>query len=296
MASNTDSPLTIPLLPEQDGAGYHTRNGPGELQRPTIIDDLCAGLLLQVELQGAVHGTLSRGGDPATLLVVKFYFQGRTEKRRFRSAEIKIRFADEQQPLQEDPEVLALWPEGDFTFNESQVDLSDSKSGGANLSGGAGAFQMGLNGTWTRTQGRQLKERASINGARRIEGRDWGARNVVRLILDENRGQEGGIVSTLSTAILVKRKYATQRFIAQIEVTAQADMKYATASKIRELSGKTPLNDPVVFDPKCEPTIAAVEDASNLAAESLESLASIISTTVLSTIRGVADGQKETAA
>lgn len=293
MAAEPSVPITISLDPDRDSAGYHTRNTDGELQRSTVIDDLCAGLLLQVWLQGVVHGTLTPGGDPATLLVLNFYFQGKSDNRRFRNAEIKVRFEDQNNPLEEDPEVLALWPEGDFTFDQSEIEVSDSKAGEATLSGGAGPLQMGLNGTLTRNVSRKRSERASVNGARRIEGRDWGTRNVVRLLLDENRDQKKGIVSSLSAAILLRRKTQDDYFIAKIEVQAQADMKYAAASKLRDLSGKTPVNDPVIFDPKCQPTIA-VNDASNLAMEDLAFISNIISTTVVSTVRDAAARENAT--
>jgi hypothetical protein len=69
MAAEQIPLFSIPLDVVQDSAGYHTRNEPGERQRQNIIDDLCSGFLLQATLQGAVHGTLTPGGEPATLLV-----------------------------------------------------------------------------------------------------------------------------------------------------------------------------------------------------------------------------------
>ncbi|KAJ6028113.1 hypothetical protein N7540_003689 [Penicillium herquei] len=263
MSTDTGSPTTIPLYIEQNEAR----------------------LLLQADLQGVVHGTLSPGGDPATLLVLLFQFQGRTERNRFRRAEIKIRFTDEQSPLSDqDPETLALWPEGDFTFNESEVDINTDKGGNATISAGVPAFQLGLGGNWSRNTSRKQKERASVNGARRIEGRNWGSKNVVRLILDENHDQKHGIVTAISVAILLKRKTMTDRFVAHVEVSANADLKYDTVSRLRSLSGRTPVNDPVIFDPKHENNLD-VKDVSNLAGEDLESKARIISTTLISTIQ-----------
>lgn len=285
MSQETSTKVDVPLYPVQDTAGYHVRNEENEVQRPNIVDDLCAGLLLQVELQEAVHGKLTNSSeDFATLLVFKLMFQGPTKKRRFRKAEIKITFADQQQPLYKDPEVLGLWPEGDFTYDESEVDVNDSGGGGATLGGGAAGMQLGLNGNLTRNVGRKRTEQASVNGARRIEGRDWGKKNVVRLVLEENSDQKGGVASTLSAAILLKRTTEHDRFVAQIQVHAEADVGYSAATKIRRLSGKTPVNHPVIFDPKCKPTMGEAKDPSNLAAENLESIASITSTTVVSTV------------
>lgn len=84
-----------------------------------------------------------------------------------RKAEVKITFADQQQPLYKDPEVKGLWPEGDFTYNESEVNVNDSGCGGTTFGGGAAGMQLGLNGSWTRNVGKKRTERASVNGARR---------------------------------------------------------------------------------------------------------------------------------
>ncbi|PKX89476.1 uncharacterized protein P174DRAFT_507741 [Aspergillus novofumigatus IBT 16806] len=260
MAAEQIPLFTIPLDVVQDSAGYHTRNEPGERQRQNIIDDLCSGFLLQATLQGAVHGTLTPGGDPATLLVMQFYFQGHTAKRRFRTAEIKIRFADQESPLYADPEVMGLWPQGDFSFNPSEVDMNDSKGGSATITGAPLAF------SWDSVEA---------------------GHNVVRITLEENGDQKEGIIPSISTAILLKRKAADACFTAQVEVQAQADIRYATAMRIRDLSGNSPVNDPVVFDPNCQPTMA-VKDASHLEGEKLESFVTATSTTVLPTIKNVA--------
>ncbi|KAL4960197.1 uncharacterized protein BDV14DRAFT_148270 [Aspergillus stella-maris] len=287
MATQQTPLLTIPLDVVQDSAGYHTRNEPGERQRENIIDDLCSGFLLQATLQGTVHGTLTPGGDPATLLVMQFLFQGHTAKRRFRTAEIKIKFADQKCPLDDDPEIIDLWPQGNFTFNPSEVDVNDSKGGSATVSGGIPGASLELTGNWARSTGKKRNHAASLRGARRIEGRDWGKQNVVRITLEENGDQKEGIIPAISTAVLLKRKDADACFTAQVEVQAQADIRYATAMRIRDVSGKSPVTDPVVFDPTCQQTLS-VGDATHLEAETLEAFATATSTTVLSTVKGVA--------
>ncbi|KAL4881676.1 hypothetical protein BJY04DRAFT_218118 [Aspergillus karnatakaensis] len=286
MSAQEKQLLTIPLDVVQDSAGYHTRNEAGERQRESIIDDLCSGFLLQASLQGTVHGTLTPGGAPATILVIQFYFQGHTARRRFRTAEIKIRFADQERPLYEDPEVVALWPQGDFSFNATEMEVNDSRGVSATVSGGIPGVGLQLSGNWTRSTGRKSNHQASLKGARRIEGRDWGKHNVVRITLAENDEQKEGIIPAVSTAILLRRKAADARFSAHVDVQAQADVRYATAMKIRDLSGNNPVNDPVVFDPDCQPTLS-VGDPAHLEAERLDSLVTAISTTTLPTVRSL---------
>ena len=121
-----------------------------------------------------------------------------------------------------------------------------------------------------------------------LGGKDWGQKKVVRLILEENKGPKGSVASTLSAAVLLKRT-TIDSFVAQIQANAEADMGYSAVTKIRRLSGKTPLDDPVIFDPQRAPTMN-VADASNLAAENLGSIAIIISTTVFSTVNDRTSG------
>lgn len=53
-----------------------------------------------------------------------------------RKAEVKITFANQQQLLYKDPEVKGLWPEDDFTYDESEVDdVNDSGCGRTTLDG-----------------------------------------------------------------------------------------------------------------------------------------------------------------
>ncbi|KAK5989097.1 hypothetical protein PT974_10595 [Cladobotryum mycophilum] len=282
--------LILQLYTIQDESSYHLKNEPGEIQRLNVIDDLCAGLLLQSHLLGVVHGRLSPGGDPATLVIMSFEFQGQDQARRFQHAEIKVRFADEKQPLDADPEVHSLWPEGDFSFSESQATVSQTLGSEVNASGQAvGFLSVGLAGNWARTIEGTRTDRASLKGARRIEEREWGKKNVVRLVIHENETQKSGIPSRVSAAMLLRRKENSEsRFVAYVEVNAKAGKRYQAAKALRKVRGATPLNDPVIFDPASSNSSGILRDihSDDLGAVGLESLAQVISTTMLSTVRG----------
>jgi hypothetical protein len=125
-----------------------------------------------------------------------------------------------------------------------------------------------------------------LKGARRIEKREWGKNNVVRLIAHENETQKSGVASLISTAILLKRKNDDDRFVAHVEVNEKAGKRYAAAKALRKIRGKTPGDDPIVFDPK-SPASLTLKDKSKTELESvdLESLAGIVSTTIISTVK-----------
>ncbi|RAK98729.1 uncharacterized protein BO80DRAFT_466698 [Aspergillus ibericus CBS 121593] len=61
-------------------------------------------------------------------------------------------------PLEEDPEAFELWPEGEYTFKTSEVEAKESMSGGATLRGRAAGLRLSVDGTCTRSTGRNRME------------------------------------------------------------------------------------------------------------------------------------------
>jgi len=288
LMATTQQAHTIQFYSTQDDSSYHLKNESGETQRSHVIDDLCDGLLLQSNILGVIHGKMSPDGDYATLVVISFEFHGQDQKRRFQQAEIKVRFADEKRPLQSDPEVYSLWPEGDFSFSESEAAVSQTVGTAVNAGGQAPGATLGVTGNWSRTTDTKRTNHASLKGARRIEGREWGKKNVVRLIAYENEEQKTGIPSFISSAILLKRTNKDQRFTAHVEVKGKAGWRYEAAKALRGVMGNTPETDPVIFDPSLTPSLSLKEGESSDALESvnLERLAEIVSTTMVSTVKG----------
>ncbi|KAH0537654.1 hypothetical protein FGG08_005567 [Glutinoglossum americanum] len=284
MDAESTSSFNIQFYPEQDGAAFHLKNEPGQLQRPHIIDDLCSGLLLQVDLRDVVHGKLSENGSPGSLIIIHFRFHGADGNRRFRKVQAKIRFADEKKPLFEDPEVLAMWPDGDFTLSETELVIKDTKAAEVGAGGGAAGVKLGFKGNWERQTEKKQSDRATLIGAKRIEERNFGKKNVVRLSLQENPSQKKGVISEVRTAVLLKRKDDTDRFVAHVEAHAEADVLYAAERRLRKIWAKTLETDPIIFDARLPPTRSDM-DNNNLESVDLESQCDILSTTIISTIR-----------
>lgn len=278
---------TIQVYPVKDDSSYHVQNEPGEIERSNVVDDLCNGLLLQSHIVGVLHGTLSPNGDFGTLIVMSFHFQGQGQSRRFQEAEIKVRFADEKRPLDADPELLSMWPEGVFTFSESEDSVNETVNGEVNVGGQLIGLTMGVTGGWSRTTLTKQTDRASLNGCRRIEGREWGKKNVMRLTVQENATQKSGIPSYLSAAILLKRRNKHDRFVAHVEIEGRGGKRYQIGKALRAIMGATPKTDPIIFDPSALPSLVLANTTSdNLASANLENLSQVVSTTIISPAGG----------
>lgn len=112
----------VQLNTEDAGREFHRYNDGDEIQRPDVVDDCCSNLLLMARIDRIIHGNETENGSPATLVIFGFRFHGISEMRRFKRAIITITFRDEQKRSgAADPEVIALWPNGDFTLGEPTV-------------------------------------------------------------------------------------------------------------------------------------------------------------------------------
>lgn len=282
--NNDRKSFNIQLYSADDGSAFHVKDEPGELQRPHIIDDLCSGLTLQADMADVIHGKLSPDGNPSTLIIVIFRFLGQGRTRRFREAEIKLRFSDEKKPYVEDPEVYKIAPEGSFTLHQTALKNEWTKVLDGSLSCGITGSTAGVSGKLEKKTSVELTDCATLTGARRIEGRNFGKKNVVRFNLFENRSQKDGIVSELRAAVLLNCKNDSHRFVAHAEMEAVVDMRYKMYNIVRKLAGKSPENDPVVFDANCAPTRTDI-DRNNLGSVDLDYLSDVVSTTVLCTDR-----------
>ncbi|KAF5613087.1 uncharacterized protein FTJAE_13966 [Fusarium tjaetaba] len=277
--------------------GYHSRNREGEIQRPDIVDDICRGLLVQSRIDRIVHGTETKDGEPATLIVFGFRFHGLGKKRRFREATINILFQDADKVEENDPIVATLWPNGDFTLGKP-TDIEIEKTRGSEVGGNVGAAYGGANGnrTWQRRKNYNVTDRASLTGSVLLDTdvRDWGPPNTVRLTLHEDETAGSGIVTDLRAAVLLIRQNDNYKFTAKVTIDAKADFNYNFAKGVRDLIGLSPANDLVLFNPGTkewrrrrglarylEDKLAEDVDVQNLNSKSLDELAGVLGTTVL---------------
>jgi hypothetical protein len=302
MASTTEEKdefsFGIQLNTVAEDRDYHRKNYGDEIQRPDVIDDICKGLLLQARIDRIVHGHETENGNPATLVVFGFRFHGIDENRRFRQAIITIVFQDEMKRTEADPEVIALWPNGDFTLGETTpIDVEDTIGGeaGGNVGGPQGGGQATLN--WERKRSYKKSDRATLTGSIMLDMsvRDYGPNNAVRLTINENATATSGLVTDLRAAVLLRRKNDTDRFLAFVKIKAKGNFFYNTVRGLRDLSGNSPPNDPVIFKPGVqylrpatlarfmEIKLAEKIDDKDLNAARLDDLAGVLATTVLGT-------------
>jgi hypothetical protein len=102
-------------------------------------------LVIQCELAHVCHGTLSKGGSPATLVVLLFVFQPRGNNKRFKSVEITMTFSSGSKSA--GAEVCAISPSQEWAIFPSTKNeevshmISPSLEGTVGLAKGALGYQ-----------------------------------------------------------------------------------------------------------------------------------------------------------
>lgn len=302
-ASDTDPFAFAPvqLYTDKERRDTHQLNEDDEIQRPDVVDDLCRDLMLQARIDRIVHGYEHEGGSPATLVVFGFRFHGLDKERRFKRAIVTILFQDEKKRNKHDPVVTALWPNGDFTLGEQtviQVEERSEKEVNAEITGGIvaqGGTKAAL--TWERTHAFSKSDKSTLTGSIVLDTnvRYSGPKNAVRLTITENRAAGSGVVTDFRAAVLLTRKNDDDIFVATVKMKAKGNFSYNFFRGIRDLSGLSPPNDPVRFQPgvqylrpptlgdAMEAKLAEEVDANKLNAAKLDGLAGVLATTVLTT-------------
>ncbi|KAK6501367.1 hypothetical protein TWF481_009209 [Arthrobotrys musiformis] len=256
---------------------FHTRNDGQQIQRANIIDDVCRGLHIQAQIDRIIHGMSTESGDPATLIVFGFRFNGFDDDRRFRSANINILFQDfeKRRPHEGnfyDPEVIALWPEDTLQFSQTAVAVQNVKAVEVGADAGAMGFSAGVGFTREKQTNFQRTDKSTIRGAicLDMETRNFGPDNSIQLWLRENKAEQSGVANHVRAVVLLKRKNMIDHFTASVKVDVSADVLYNTKRTMRKLLGGTGGNDPVVFKPGVQylrPSIELDPEAGYLAAE-----------------------------
>ncbi|KAK0667486.1 hypothetical protein QBC41DRAFT_395920 [Cercophora samala] len=300
------APIQLNIAAEH--RGMHQKNdGPDEIQRPDVVDDLCLGLQLQARVDRVVHGRTGKDDDstPATLIVFGFQFQGLGGKRRFKDATITIVFQDEKQPgnSKRDPKVVALWPNGEFTLGEPTAvqveDVVGHEAGGdVGVPIGAGGPQVGVHAlrSWEKKQSYSTLHTSKLTGSIVLDFdvRESGPKNAVRLTLSEDEVAASGLVTDLRVAVLLHRQNDDDIFTASVKIKGRGNFLYNRFRGIRDFCHFAPANDPVRFKPgvqyirpptlhpTMEASLAADIDKNELRAEQLQRIAGAWGSTAIS--------------
>ncbi|KAJ4860798.1 hypothetical protein T069G_05786 [Trichoderma breve] len=178
--------------------------GGGEEQSIRVIEkDISKdALTVQCDLPQIIHGTMSDGRTPATLIVFQFVFMPRDNRQRFKKAGISICFSD--------GEVTNITPDGTWaTFqSETQQELSHSINPGLEATLGLGKATVGY--TWQLTKNTTIEGHSTVLGCTQMLGQSSSMkkarRNTILWVLQENEQIKSGIPSFMQAAALLKRE------------------------------------------------------------------------------------------
>src|ERR1700722_13173535 len=111
-------------------------NYSGEEQQESLIDvDISGSLVVLVDMIQVYHGTLTKGGSPATLIVMKFEFQPGGNHRRFKSVDATMTFSKGSNSST-GPEVVNIAPEGAWSLFKSKIPEEISHEVSSSIEGG----------------------------------------------------------------------------------------------------------------------------------------------------------------
>ena len=272
-----------------EGSAFRTQNAPGgEFQRENLVDR-SSDFVVQGGLVNVIHGRFSPGGDEATLIVAEFRFHSSKASRRFRQATIELLFSSTSDGFR-DPEVVKISPMGKNSLNPTYESQELKRTIGATAEVNGGSLlpvKVGANVVWEDGKSFDKEYRATVTGVMRIEGRNYGSKNQANWVMLENKSaaNRDGIPTLLRTAILLRRKNAGI-FTATIQIKTKVDTRDSIYSKLENLLGKTPKDDPVFFNPDLPPMgdVPSDMEIGNLSGYDLGKLSTVVSMNFIPTV------------
>lgn len=121
---------------------------------------------------------------------------------------------------------------------------------------------------------------ATVTGAVRLVGRNYGKKNQAKWDLLENPSRGDGIPSLLRAVVLLKRSN-DNGVLATIGIKVKVDLLHSMYSKFQDFMGMKPKDDPAFFMPGLQPLGGVPEgmDVENLSVYDLEKLCAVESAT-----------------
>jgi hypothetical protein len=229
------------------GSGFRFQNDPSKPQQRTNITERKGAVDVRCVGKDVIHGFLKDGEDLATLIVYEFQFDPRKPGRRIISVDAKFLFSPRNGGSE--PVVLKVAPKGRMVLVETKQTESTVNSREGKL--GAAQFGAELGGSvkWEKTVSRETTDATTIVGSIDTLTRNYGEPNAASWTLMENQSTNTGVPAFFRTAVLLKREDDGE-FESTFEIDAKADMK----SRLAKLFGKTPVDDPIIYDPTMKPT------------------------------------------
>jgi hypothetical protein len=273
-----ESSSFVVVFDTEGGVDLRISSG-GQEQHSALLDrTIGTKLVVLGDMTDVTHGTLTKDGDPATLIVMKFQFVTGKNHRRFKTAEITATFSGVD-ATDTGPGVLDIAPYGTWSMLPSKTTFEEINKVNVGAQGGIPVATGNVGYEWQLKEVLEKENTARLTGAIRLLGRDNPPRNTAIWTLLENPDTEKGIPTLLHTAILLKRdkpqppNMIEQKFKATVEVKAEVDR---VSSFLEWINGKVHKDDAITFNP----TLAVQGrkfDHENLEDEDLEGLQKIIS-------------------
>jgi hypothetical protein len=201
-----------------------------------------------VGLASCVHGTLTPGGDPASLIVFQYEIHCMQDDNVVKAVTTDLEFS---QTGPGSPSVIAYGPYIQRKFNATTGTVRHLKgleaATGAEFAPAAAEVRYSTHKEKTHEQeyfdkvdsGRHHKD------SEKRHDRVWWR-------YSHNRDQNHGVVPAFRTAILLKRSNMSP-FFATFNITLDAGFRYNTAQKLRNIIGRTEPDDIINFNPNAEP-------------------------------------------
>lgn len=182
-------------------SGYRNRKDGGAVLPQTLLN-VHSDTQVKGKLMSAVHGTLTPGGRPATLLIFEFDLTA-PDGARFKKATVRIIFEDSEGQSEESPEIHKYSPKGVFAVNKETEtsDVTHAIDAGASATPvPAASFNLGYH--WTLSKKKKKAHAARLNGTADSTRRD-GEETIVLWNIDEDSTTKE-IPTFLRTAVVLR--------------------------------------------------------------------------------------------
>ncbi|KAI0516991.1 hypothetical protein F5B22DRAFT_636200 [Xylaria bambusicola] len=232
-----------------EGSDFRTQNDPSApLQRRNIVER--RGVVdIRCNSVDVIHGYLKDGEDPATLIVYEFQFDPRKKARRISIVDIEFSFGSDGG---KEPEVLKISNKGRMVLGRTSLTETITQGGEAKAGGNILGAEIGGSWKWEKASTRETNDATTIVGSIDLPhgGRNYGAPNTATWTIIENQTMKTGVPAYIRTAVLLSRNDDEDEFFSTFKIKAKADLR----SGFAQLFGRTPKDDPILYDATLPPT------------------------------------------
>lgn len=235
-------------IPSTEGE-LKSRNEPSdEIQRPVITDREDSMFTVYVELVNCVHGTLTPGGDPASLIIFQYHIHSLQDNRVIKSIRTDFEFS---QTGTGSPSVIAYGPYIQRKFNVTTGNITYQKG----LEAAAGVefpparVEVGYSTEQEKSHTQQYFDK--MDSGRHYD--EYQKRHhKVWWRYTQNRDQNLGVAPSFRTGVLLKRG-DMRPFSARFKIELDGGFRYGAGQKLKNMFSNAEVDDIINFSPYAEP-------------------------------------------